>query len=74
MAINEEIMTYADAVSELEQIITEMEDASVGIDELTEKVRRAAFLLQYCRNKLTATEQEVNNILKSFDKDQESQN
>lgn len=71
MANSDDNLTYSDAVSELEQIITEMEDASIGVDELTEKVRRASLLLQFCRNKLTATEQEVNNILKSFDKEQD---
>ncbi len=62
-------LTYADAISELEQIITEMEDASIGVDELTDKVKRASLLLQFCRNKLTSTEQDVNNILKGFEKE-----
>jgi exodeoxyribonuclease VII small subunit len=69
METSEEELTYTDAVNELEQIITEMEDASIGVDELTDKVKRASMLLQFCRNKLTTTEQDVNNILRNFDKE-----
>lgn len=66
---NEAEMNYSDAIAELEQIISEMESSSIGIDELSEKVKRAAFLLQFCRNRLTSTEQEVNNVLKIIDKE-----
>ncbi|HLN52925.1 MAG TPA: exodeoxyribonuclease VII small subunit [Lentimicrobium sp.] len=72
MENRDEQLTYATAVNELEQIIAEMEDASVGVDELTEKVKRASLLLQFCRNKLTSTEQEVNNILRNFEKESDN--
>lgn len=62
-----EELTYTIAVSELEQIIGEMEDASISMDELSAKVKRAAQLLHFCRNRLTSTELEVNNILKGFE-------
>lgn len=66
----EEGLTYALAVTELENIIKELEDSSTSVDELSEKVKRASHLLQFCRNKLTSTEQEVNTVLKAFEKDQ----
>ncbi|HLO90020.1 MAG TPA: exodeoxyribonuclease VII small subunit [Lentimicrobium sp.] len=62
-----EDMTYTGAITELEQIINEMEDASISMDELSSKVKRAAVLLQFCKDKLTSTEHEVNLVLKSFE-------
>lgn len=66
---NEVGMTYSDAFAELEQIISEMESSTISIDELSVKVKRAAVLLQLCRDRLTSTEQEVNSVLKIIDKE-----
>lgn len=66
-------LTYTGAINELEQIIGEMEDASISMDELSAKVKRAAHLLQFCRNRLTATEQEVNDVLKGFEEGDKNQ-
>ncbi|GAP43566.1 exodeoxyribonuclease VII small subunit [Lentimicrobium saccharophilum] len=60
-------ITYAQAIAELETIVSEIENASIGVDELSEKVKRAAELIRFCRNKLTSTEKEVNSILKSIE-------
>lgn len=62
-------LTYSSAIIELEEIVNEMEDATISVDELSVKVKRAAMLLQFCKNKLTSTEQEVNDVLKSFEKE-----
>lgn len=70
---NEEKLTYKAAIAELEGIIDEMDDRTIGVDELAERVKRAAFLLQFCKNKLHATESEVNNVLRSFEKESEEQ-
>lgn len=67
----QEQLNYTSAINELEQIIGEMEDASISMDELSAKVKRAAELLQFCKNKLTSTEHEVNGVLKNFEKEQE---
>lgn len=60
-------ITYTQAIAELETIVSEVENASIGVDELSEKVKRAAELIRFCRNKLTSTEKEVNSILKSIE-------
>lgn len=52
-------LTYSQAFNELEIITTEIENASVGIEELSEKVKRASWLIEYCRNILLKTETEV---------------
>lgn len=62
-------ITYTEAIAELEEIVGEMEDASISVDELSAKVKRAAQLLQFCKSKLTSTEEEVNDVLKSFEKE-----
>lgn len=66
-------INYTAAITELEEIVAELEDATISVDELSMKVKRAAELLQFCRNKLTSTEQEVSNVLKGFDKEQGNQ-
>ncbi len=61
------INSYSDAIRELEIIVSEIENASIGVDELSGKVKRAAELIAFCRNKLTTTEKEVNSILKGLE-------
>lgn len=68
--MSENDLNYTSAMMELEQIVSEIENATLSVDDLSMKVKRAAELLQYCKNKLTSTEQDVNNVLKGFDKDQ----
>ncbi|HPG33085.1 MAG: exodeoxyribonuclease VII small subunit [Lentimicrobiaceae bacterium] len=62
-------ITYTEAILELETIVSDIENASIGVDELSEKVKRAAELIKICRNKLTSTDKEVNSILKSLGAD-----
>ncbi|PLW92872.1 MAG: exodeoxyribonuclease VII small subunit [Marinilabiliales bacterium] len=54
---------YSKAVEELEAIITEIENDETELDQMMEKVKRAAELIRYCRQKLLRTEDEVNNVL-----------
>jgi exodeoxyribonuclease VII small subunit len=44
-----------------------MEDGSVSVDDLAEKVKRAATLIAICKRKLTSTEEDVNRILKELE-------
>lgn len=54
---------YSKAVEELEAIITELENDETELDQMIEKVKRAAELIRYCRQKLLRTEEEVNDVL-----------
>lgn len=65
--------TYSDAIVELEQIVAEIESAAIGVDELSEKVKRAAWLIKFCRNKLSSTDKEVTDILKSIERTNEEE-
>ena len=57
---------YSDAIQELEQIVSSIENEDVNVDELGVKVKRAAELINICRDKLHSTEEEVNAILKNL--------
>lgn len=58
---------YADAFEELQQIVAQIEDGQITVDELSEKVKRAAFLISLCKSRLSSTEEDVNKILKDLD-------
>lgn len=58
---------YADAFEELQQIVSEIEEGQISVDELSEKVKRAAHLITICKTKLSTTEEDVNRILKDLD-------
>lgn len=62
---------YTEAFEELQTIVNEIEEGEISVDELSEKVKRAALLIQICKNKLTATEGDVNKILKELEAAQE---
>jgi exodeoxyribonuclease VII small subunit len=44
-----------------------MENGAITVDQLSEKVKRAAVLIQFCKQKLSATEEDVNTILKELE-------
>ncbi len=56
-------LTYSKAAEELEAIVKEIEDENIAVDTLSEKVKRAARLIQFCRGKLRGTEEEVEKVL-----------
>lgn len=58
---------YTEAFEELQQIVTEIEQGEISVDELSEKVKRAALLIKICKAKLSTTEEDVNAILKELD-------
>jgi exodeoxyribonuclease VII small subunit len=60
-------MKYTEAFDELQQIVSAMEEGQIGIDDLAEKVKRATELIQICKQKLTATEGDVQKILKDLE-------
>ena len=60
-------ITYSQAIEELEGIIQDIEAESIDVDSLTEKVRRATFLIKFCKNNLRATEEEVKKVLSDIE-------
>ena len=58
---------YTKAFEELQTIVSEIDQGEISVDELSEKVKRAAQLIKICKLKLTTTEEDVNRILKELD-------
>lgn len=63
-------LTYTQAVTELEQILAQMQSDRCDIDKLSAMTRRATELLTECRARLTATDQELRTILQQLDNNQ----
>ncbi|GAB2699103.1 hypothetical protein GCM10027037_24480 [Mucilaginibacter koreensis] len=61
-------ITYEQAYNELQEIAQAIEEETIGVDELADKLSRAAELSAYCQSKLRATEDSVNRILEQMDK------
>jgi exodeoxyribonuclease VII small subunit len=61
-----EKINYTDAFEELQHIVQEIEEGQISVDELSQKVKRAAVLIKICKQKLATTEEDVNEILKEL--------
>jgi exodeoxyribonuclease VII small subunit len=61
--MKEKEINYTKAFEELQSIVKKMENAEISVDELSEIIKRASFLITICKNKLTQTEEEVNKII-----------
>ena len=64
----EETLTYETAYAELQAIAAEIENETVSVDALAEKVKRASLLITFCQAKLKSTEAEVNKIIAQMEK------
>lgn len=58
---------YQAAFEELKTIVADIEQGEISVDQLSEKVKRATQLIKICKEKLTATEEDVNKILKELE-------
>lgn len=63
-------MTYTQAVNELEELVKKMQDPECSIDNLSNYTKRSKELLDICRKKLTATDEELKRILADMSKEQ----
>ena len=68
--MSEKIM-YTEAFEELQGIVEEIENGQISVDELSEKVKRATYLIKICKTKLTSTEEDVSKILKDLEEGSE---
>ena len=55
---------YEEALSQLEDIVSKMENEELDIDELTTELTQAQKLVKLCKDKLTKTDKEIKTILK----------
>jgi exodeoxyribonuclease VII small subunit len=54
-------------MEELKEIALQIDNESVTVDVLAEKVKRASELIEFCQLKLKTTETEINQIIKKMD-------
>jgi len=54
---------YAEAMSEVEAILRELDSAQVDVDVLSTKVARASYLIEWCNERITAAELVVENLV-----------
>ncbi len=59
-------MNYEEAITELEQIVNEIEEGDISVDDLSEKIKRSSVLIKFCKQKLKSTEEDVEEILKEM--------
>ena len=61
-------LTYTEAVTELENILAELESNSeVNMDVITEKVKRAAVLMELCKKQLHDLDDELEQMMEHLD-------
>ena len=56
-------MTYQQALARLNELVVEIEDPKVPVEQILEKVKESNLLIQFCRNSLRDTQQEITSVL-----------
>src|SRR5688572_13521487 len=59
--------TFEDALTELEQILAEIEAGELGLEESLLKYERGKFLIHHCRGVLSGAEKQIELLSKSED-------
>jgi exodeoxyribonuclease VII small subunit len=67
--MNKKKGTYKEAITEIEEILSQIENNELDVDELSEKVKRVSLLINLCKDKLKNTEEEIEKILREMDHD-----
>ncbi|BER91303.1 exodeoxyribonuclease VII small subunit [Atrimonas thermophila] len=71
--MKEEKIDYKQAIEELQSIVNELEKGELDLDALLEKVKRAAFLCSFCKNRLREVEKELESIFLKMEKELEAE-
>lgn len=56
--------SFDEAVTEIEDILRNLENGELDIDKLSVEVKRASELIKQCQKKLKSTEDEINSIFR----------
>ncbi|MFN0090463.1 MAG: exodeoxyribonuclease VII small subunit [Acidimicrobiales bacterium] len=62
-----EALGFAEAARELDAILAELEDETIDVDRLGERVSRASALIGLCRRRIGAARMEVEHIIAGLD-------
>ena len=66
--MKDKALNYDKAYNELMEIIANLQQDNTGLDELSDKIKRANDLISFCKEKLRSTEAEIH---KMFDGEEE---
>jgi exodeoxyribonuclease VII small subunit len=58
---------YAAAYEELQKILAAMDQGDIDVDELSEKVKRAAELIEFCQKRLRDTDLQVKRVMQKLE-------
>lgn len=64
-------LSYSQALGELREILRGIEEEDVDLDELSDKVERAAGLIRACRARIQKAEMSVRAVLDDLEHDKE---
>ena len=59
-------LSYDEAIEELNNILSSLQEETLSIDQLTDAIKRASELLESCNSRLTSTEKEVNSVIQKL--------
>lgn len=59
---NEKKISYTEAMTEIESTLSSLRGENIDIDTLAAKVARASELIELCRKRLHATEEEIKQL------------
>ena len=62
-----ENLTYEEAQKELNEILASIESGDISLDEITDKVKRAGFLIDYCQKRLRSIEEDLDKLFETED-------
>ncbi len=60
-------LTYGEAMTQIEEILEKIEAGELDVDELTDKVKKVANLLDVCKKKLKTTETEIQKVIEGLE-------
>ncbi len=58
--------SYKEAISEIENILAQIENEELDVDELASQVEKVSKLIKICKDKLRNTEEDVEKILQQM--------
>jgi len=63
MPAKKEMVSYASAMKELEEIVQKLQQPDCAVDQLCQLTERSVKLLAFCKDKLTKTDAELVKLL-----------
>ena len=64
-------LKYTKSIKRLEEIIQKIENEEIDVDELSEKVKEAVTLIQFCKEKIEKAEVEVKKVVEDLEEEVE---